>query len=431
MTENTQLEAAVGKGHAASRETAESVPYYVRACLLGIPAYLIGVHLWTWVWNVGTFIGGHADFRRLYASGYMVRTGSASLLYDVGARFVVENKIVGPGASLGFDHPSYETLLYAPFSYFSYQTAYLVFLGFNLGILAICFWLLQPWMRNLQRIYRWLPVAMFLAFLPVCAALIQGQDSLLLLMLLAIALRCVETEREFLAGLILAIGFFKFQILLPIAGLFFLWKRWRFVAGFTVMACAAILASLMLVGVSQNLEFIRTLAGMSVHSGSAMERDKYFLIPTAMPNLRGLLFGILNGHSQNLWIQVLTVVLSIVVFVWIALYTRRRELGDGLLVAILAACLVSYHLLMHDVVVLLIPVLVTIDRFIFAERDGASEEKFKLRAASLLFAAPVLMAWFPDHFYLAVIPLLLLSFVLVRSGERNIAKPPATDLQIA
>src|SRR5690348_13952232 len=75
------------------------VPYYVRACMLGIPAYLIGVHLWTWIESVRVFLDGQADFRRLYASGYMVRSGYAHLLYDVATRFVVENQMVGPGAS--------------------------------------------------------------------------------------------------------------------------------------------------------------------------------------------------------------------------------------------------------------------------------------------------------------------------------------------
>jgi hypothetical protein len=402
-----------------SAPSADLVPYYVRACMLGIPAYLIGVHLWTWIESVQVFLGGQADFRRLYASGYMVRSRNAHLLYDVATRFFVENHIVGPGASLGFDHPAYETLLFVPFSYFSYKTAYLLFLVFNIGLLAVCFWLLRPWTRNLRRVYRWLPVAMFLAFLPICAVLIQGQDSVVLLLLIVVALRFLENNRDFLAGLVLAIGLFKFQILIPIAALFLLWKRFRFVAGFVTTGFIAIFGSFALVGIAGSRQYIQTLAGMSVDSGSAAERLKYVLIPTAMPNIRGFLFGTLGNHLPNIWIQILTILFSAVVFAWAALATKRKERGDALLVAILTASLVSYHLLMHDMVVLLIPAIIIIDRFLFAETSNRNEEKLKLRAAALLFTAPVLMGWSSDHFYLAVISIFLLFPVLVRTRYPN------------
>ena len=57
-------------------------------------------------------------------------------------------------------------------------------------------------MKNLAAIYRWLPPAMFLAFLPIAAALLQGQDSILLLTLLAAALVSLHSGREFAAGVL-------------------------------------------------------------------------------------------------------------------------------------------------------------------------------------------------------------------------------------
>src|SRR5215471_8618436 len=65
---------------------APQTPYYVRALALGLPAYLIGVHLWTWVFTVPIFLGGRSDFRQLYAAGYMVRSGHAHELYDYEAQ---------------------------------------------------------------------------------------------------------------------------------------------------------------------------------------------------------------------------------------------------------------------------------------------------------------------------------------------------------
>ena len=131
---------------------------------LGITAYLIGVHLWTWVFTLHIFLSGYADFSRLDTSGYMVRTGNGNQIYDGPLRYYLQNQLT-PGQAFPFDHPASEALLFAPFSLLNYRAAYLAFLAFNVGLLGVTFWLLQPWMKNLRQIYWWLPGVLFLAFL--------------------------------------------------------------------------------------------------------------------------------------------------------------------------------------------------------------------------------------------------------------------------
>jgi len=64
-------------------------------------------------------------------------------------------------------------------------------------------------------------------------------------------------------------------------------------------------------------------------------------------------------------------------------------------------------MLIQDMAILLLPILVTMDRFIRAETATATSERFKARSAVLMFTAPVLMGWAPGHFYLAILPLLV------------------------
>src|SRR5216683_7943005 len=112
-TESTSLPSAV------------DTPYYVKACALGIPAYLIGVHLWTWVFTLSIFLGGRADFRQLYAAGYMVRTGHASQLYDYDAQKYFQDALVSPAPiALPFVRPAYQALAFAPLSRLTYRQAY-------------------------------------------------------------------------------------------------------------------------------------------------------------------------------------------------------------------------------------------------------------------------------------------------------------------
>jgi hypothetical protein len=95
-------------------------------------------------------------------------------------------------------------LLFLPLSLLPYRAAYFGFLSFNVIALAITFKFLRLWMRNLAAIYPWLPHAMFLAFLPIAAALIQGQDSILLLILFAAALFSLRSGRELTAGVLVS-----------------------------------------------------------------------------------------------------------------------------------------------------------------------------------------------------------------------------------
>ena len=89
---------------------------------------------------------------------------------------------------------------------------------------------------------------------------------------------------------------------------------------------------------------------------SAVDRLKYSLEPNAMANLRGLLFGLMNEHLPNFWIQLLTVVRSCVLLAWIASVASRKMPADLLLIAITGSALASYHMLIQDMAILLLPI---------------------------------------------------------------------------
>src|SRR5579864_8984011 len=156
-----------------------SVPYYVKGLALGIPPYLVAAHMWTWLLIVPQSLAKSGyDFRQVYAAAYMVRTGHAGQLYDYAAQSEFQDRLVSnTRLALPYVSPAYEAIFLSPLSLFTFRTAYFLFLAVNLVALGVCFVLLQPWMSNLHAVFRWLPIAIFLGFLPVAAALIKGQDS--------------------------------------------------------------------------------------------------------------------------------------------------------------------------------------------------------------------------------------------------------------
>jgi hypothetical protein len=395
-----------------------AAPYYIKACALGIPAYLIGAHLWTWVLTVSVFLGGRADFRQLYTAGYMVRTGYRYALYDYSLQARFENSVVGPSNTpLPFNHLSYESLFFLPLSSVSYRSAYFVFLVFNLLLLAVSFYLLRAWVSELGKVYLWLPAALFAAFLPVGAALIQGQDSIMLLGLFVVSFVLLQSARDAEAGVLIGLGLFKFQIVLPIAVFFLAWRRWRFLLGFGVSAVATLSLSTCLVGVAQMRLYAQWILSMSTNANAA-DYTANAIRPDHMPNIRGIVFGFANSHLLNSWIQAGIGIISAAVLVWVIAQNRLRQGGNPLLVAITAASILSYHLLIHDLAILLLPVLVTLDRFIKSEPTGSVGDKFLFRSAVLVFCVPLVESFFPNYFFLVCIPIFLFLWALLMYGQK-------------
>src|SRR5258705_7872173 len=128
--------------------------------LLGLSPLLIGIQILGWLtFFPAALLQGHADFRQLYAAGYMVRTGHAAELYDLPSQQLFQDVLVGNDErALPFIRPAYQALLFVPFSLLQYRSAYLAFLAVNLALLVLVFWILCPHMKNLARIWLCFPV---------------------------------------------------------------------------------------------------------------------------------------------------------------------------------------------------------------------------------------------------------------------------------
>jgi Glycosyltransferase family 87 len=396
-------------------------PYYVKALAMGLTAFLIGIHLWTWVFMLPTFLGGRADFRQLYTAGYMIRSGHAHELYDYDAQLHFQRLLVSPGdIALPFNHLAYESLLYAPFSLLNYRRAYFAFLALNVSLLALSFRLLRPRMNNLGDIGTWLPVAMLASFLPIAAALLQGQDSILLLTLAVAALVSLERGRQLTAGLLIGLGLFKFQVTIPIALLFLAWRRWRFSSGFLLSAIAAATLSAWMVGVGQLKVYAGALLAMSVRLSSVADQFRYGISPAAMPNLRGMIFGLTSGRLSTLSVQAVSIAASALALLLAATMTSAKQRdAELLLTATTASVLASYHLLIHDLSILFPTVAITLNRYLPAEATGDKKGRAPARTAAVMFVAPMCFSYSANHFYLVALPVLALLYVLVAFGFRS------------
>ena len=404
-----------------------AVPYYVKGLALGIPPYLVAIHLWTWLLFVpyGLKTTGY-DFRQIYAAAYLVRSGHAHELYLYNSQKQVQDEFVSAQPqALPFVSPAYEALFLSPLAVFKFRTAYLIFLGINLISLGGCFALLRPWMSHLHVVFRWLPAAIFLGFLPIAAALVEGQDSILLLTLLTMAFVLTTRQSDFPAGLITGLALFKFPIVLPIAFLLFVWRRWGFVAGFAVSAAAVASVSVWITGISQTRLYVESLISIAGLRPASNGLAMYPVNWRMMANVHGLTAGITTGSISNSWLSGLTIFLSAVVLIWTAIRGLHvYSTSCLLLLAMPCSLLVAHHTYMHDLSVLVLPTIVVLNGFLPAEASGTRRERLISRAAALTFVAPVVESFAPGYFFLVAIPVVLL--LAATASAASIRQCPAS-----
>jgi len=277
----------------------------------------------------------------------------------------------------------------------------------NLGLLGAAFLMLQPRLTTLTEVWNLLPLAMFISFIPTGVALMQGQDSVLLLLLLSASLLRLEHDSEFLAGVLTGFALFKLQIAIPIAALFFCWRRWRFFGGFCVTGTALALLSVWITGLEQAKIYVRSLLSMQTGLNSDPNGFQFLVPVTKMMNLHGLTYGIAEAHIGLRSTTLVTLILSAVCFFWIAFAGFRLRRGDQFKVAIGSAVLVSYYVFVHDLVILLFPLSLVLNETL----SFRAKRAWLAILAAGLFLAPALVS----SAYLLSIPLCLFVFFSLKN----------------
>jgi hypothetical protein len=377
--------------------------FWPRELVLGLLPLLLGIEIFAWVAYLPIGWHGYADFRTLYASGYMVRTHDAHDIYDSDKLLALKEQFAPLGRIFNqpMDHPAYEALLFAPLSLLSYHAAFVVFILFNLGVAALCVRLLKPSFGVLSKRWTFLPALLMAAFFPITRTIVQGQDSVILLALLAGAFVCTQKNKDVQAGLLTGLGLFKLQIVLPIVLLFLLWKRWGFVFGFAISSAAAAVTTLLLVGIHGVRQYGSILLGMSLRPISEVDAlIRYSVSPLTMLNLRGLLSAIFQGRISH-WVLQALILISSAVVLFVAARSR-----PSLPLAIVATALVSYHLNVQDASTLIIPIGLCL----------CSDSIWAALAAVAVLIVPI-TAIMPLYAYLGAVPILALFFTSYLNQE--------------
>jgi hypothetical protein len=356
---------------------------------LAILFYLVGmviIHAAVF-WSVREQIRkGYSDFSIYYCAGTIVRQGIGHRLYDNVTQFKVQREFSPEVAirldALPYNHPPFEAVFFAPFSYVSYSLAFALWAVANLAMLVSLPFMLRPKLQQIQS-YPWpFWVLASLGFFPIFFALLQGQDAILLLFLYALAFVSMMKNRDVLAGGWLACGLFKPHLILPCVFLLVLQGRKKVLYGFLPIAGVAAAVSIAVVGWEGILLYPRYVLRLE----DTMARGA--IMPSDMPNLRGILYLLLHGDS---YVGPVALVSSAGVLLFAA--WRSRE-GPSLLnvkfsLAAVATVLVSYHGLGYDLSILMIPVVLLANEFLGKGTIRGWPDFLTIAAVAALFFSPL------------------------------------------
>src|SRR5580692_552067 len=170
-------------------------------------------------------MAGKNDFPPLYASAQMVREGQAARIYDLEA----ENSYVRRTSDVTRppnNHLPYENLIFMPFTYLQFPQAHISWTLLSVAMLVLVARMVCEFRPDTASFG--LTLLTILAFFPVWYCLLQGQDSILLLLLFTLSFWSYRRGRHDLAGFVLALGLFRPQLVLPFAFVMFLAGKGRF-----------------------------------------------------------------------------------------------------------------------------------------------------------------------------------------------------------
>jgi hypothetical protein len=259
------------------------------------------------LWDQRSYMAqGYFDFVIYYTGAEIVNAGKARDLYNLDLQkrhqeqFKVPNK---PWPVLPFNHAPYELLLFLPLAHLPYQSAHIVWSVLNVLLLVVVYKILAPFLDGSHRIFFG---ALLLAFYPTMIAIKMGQDSIISLLLLSGVYANLKRHREFLAGVILALGLYKPHLVLPLAGILTFSGYWRVMQGFMGIGAVLSIISIAMVGWQGVVGLFSIVA--------AMDRPTSIVYPESMTNLRGLSFLLLTLLDAKHLTNIASVVTSLIAF---------------------------------------------------------------------------------------------------------------------
>jgi alpha-1,2-mannosyltransferase len=295
------------------------------------------------------------DFLQFYAAGLFARAHRIAGMYGVHQFAAVTDRVI-PGVEGWHYLPVYPpqvALMFWPFAYAPYLTAFAIWTVVNFLLYLGCLALMARLYPKVAT-QRYALILSALAFPPFFNAVAHGQVSILALACVVASFYSFVRGDRFIAGVALGCIAFKPPIFITFLIVCAVVRAFRMIAGMTVAGAAQLAIALLLAGLNSLRSYVEFAVKLPRVDDLVLAVKPY-----QMHSLRS--FWMLLGAGRfelELWL-----LSSLAVLVILARYWRRDSRPDmQCAVLIVAAMLIDPHLYIYDAVILAPSLIVAIDR---------------------------------------------------------------------
>ena len=370
-------------------------------------------------WNLRKhWIQGYGDFSSFYTAGSLVLRGQSRQLYNRDAQWNLQQEFASEVKirhdPLPYVRPPYEALFFVPFALWSYPVGLLLWTGCKIILLFLIPLIVGGGGRWRNAFPPWAVSLLSFGTLPVFMDMLQGQDSVLLAFLFAIAFWQFREGRDRWAGVTLGLGLFKFHFVLPFVAIALVAGRKKLAAGFIFMGAVVVAVSAALVGWRALVQYPRYL--FSLNRSSSLG----FVTPEYQINLRGLLTFFVGRTARPGPVHLLLLPIALIAIAYVGSLWRKAGngmLAEGFGLALITSIVTSYYAYSYDLTSLAVPLL----------GAGRRPTHDSDRLASYLEGSGVFLLLFAPLYwvvkglqaeYLMVLPLIGLGWGLIRRLRR-------------
>jgi hypothetical protein len=373
------------------------------------------------------------DFSLTYVGARIVHQGLGARLYDSTLQKQLRDSLFAHPNPLLFEHPPFEALLFSPLATLPFRTAYMSWGLFNAAVWLALIWFLRPYLPTPHEELGYL--SLWLLFAPMMVALYQGQPSLLLLAVYALTFTSLKRKREFIAGVYLGLGLFRFQFVLPFVFVFLLLRKWRLLAGFSLAAIFWGLLSLVAVGWTGMVSYVRFLWSIgnnpqNLSYGSGVD----------MPTIHGFVYAILGNAIGHMGLNITVGLLSVGLLIFVAVRweslrggtSSRAGLSFDLMFAagVAASLLSGSHMFTHDFSPLALAMFLAAAGFSNSGATGHRALRITMRVTLVLFwFFPIYFLFVAWHCLYLMCPVLLMFAFSALLGAKYLGQQPQAEIE--
>jgi glycosyl transferase family 87 len=289
---------------------------------------------------------GQNDYVGLYIGGKLLGTPG---LYSREANIRAAHEAIGTVLTgVAYIRPAFHAVLLKPLTLLPYQLSFWVFTVISL---ASMLWFVRTFARDCPE----LPVLASFS-LPIAGCLANGQDTLIVLALAGLSILLARQGRDFVSGMVLSLCTVKFHLFLLIPVLVVATRRWRILQGGAAGCALLVLAGFAAAGFNWIPAYLHAI------------RDPW-VTPClgCMPNVHGAVFAI-AGEKGSLPLEI--ALSSVVAAFCVVGMARSKNYEYAFAISLIGGVLLSYHIQLHDLVILLLPLALIIRTTTFVPLRG-------------------------------------------------------------